>query len=71
MKKAFKSMLFSTLLIAGITLTSCKDNNKEGEVDSMTATETETRETDVTVEPDNGMEMDTMTNTASDTITTP
>lgn len=70
--KKLKSMLFSTLLIAGVMLTGCKDNNNnDGEVDSMTATETETRETDVTVEPDAGIEMDTMTNTASDTITTP
>lgn len=66
-----KNSFIAAMFVAGVIFTGCKENNNEGEVDSMTATETETRETDITVEPDAGIEMDTRTNTASDTITTP
>lgn len=71
MKRMIKNSFIAAMFIAGVMLTGCKENNNEGEVDSMTATEADTRETDVTVEPDAGIEMDTMTNTGSDTITTP
>jgi hypothetical protein len=71
MKRMIKNSFIAAMFVAGVMFTGCKDNNNEGEVDSMTATEADTRETDVTVEPDAGIEMDTMTDTGSDTITTP
>ena len=68
MKKIVINAIFISLMFTGISVMSCKgDNQNNGEVDSMEATRPDNRETDITAEPDSGIEMDTMSRTGSDT----